>query len=146
MKCLTIKQPWAILVASGVTRYMVRNWRTAHRGLLAIHAGSQLRRAQVELCCEEQMRGFLRRTGHDYPFELPLRALLGTVQVVSCVLVTDENRLEFPEDDPAVYFGLLQPGRWVWTCTDARPLSQPLPMAGRLGIYPIPDIILTLPS
>jgi hypothetical protein len=38
MKAITIMQPWALLLVSGVKKYETRTWRTSHRGLLYVHA------------------------------------------------------------------------------------------------------------
>jgi hypothetical protein len=39
VKALTIRQPWASLIALGVKRIETRSWSTQYRGPLAIHAG-----------------------------------------------------------------------------------------------------------
>lgn len=39
MKALTIRQPWASLIAHGVKTIETRSWSTEYRGPLAIHAG-----------------------------------------------------------------------------------------------------------
>lgn len=39
MKALTIRQPWASLIALGVKHIETRSWSTRYRGPLAIHAG-----------------------------------------------------------------------------------------------------------
>lgn len=39
MKALTIRQPWASLIALGVKTIETRSWSTSYRGPLAIHAG-----------------------------------------------------------------------------------------------------------
>ncbi len=39
MKALTVRQPWASLIAVGVKTIETRSWRTEYRGPLAIHAG-----------------------------------------------------------------------------------------------------------
>lgn len=39
MKALTLRQPWASLVANGVKTIETRSWATKHRGRIAIHAG-----------------------------------------------------------------------------------------------------------
>lgn len=46
MKALTIRQPWAALIAAGVKTIETRSWPTKHRGPLAIHAG----KAKVPFC------------------------------------------------------------------------------------------------
>lgn len=40
MKALTIRQPWASLIALGVKTIETRSWKTDYRGPLAIHAGA----------------------------------------------------------------------------------------------------------
>ena len=39
MKVLTLKQPWATLVAEGIKKYEFRSWKTKYRGDFLIHAG-----------------------------------------------------------------------------------------------------------
>ena len=39
MKVITIKQPWATLIAEGYKEYEFRTWNTKYRGELLIHAG-----------------------------------------------------------------------------------------------------------
>lgn len=42
MKALTIKNPWALLIAAGIKDIENRTWRTKHRGGIYIHAGQSL--------------------------------------------------------------------------------------------------------
>lgn len=39
MKVITLKQPWATLVAEGIKKYEFRSWKINYRGELLIHAG-----------------------------------------------------------------------------------------------------------
>lgn len=39
MKVITVRQPWADLLAMGIKKVEFRSWRTHYRGRLAIHAG-----------------------------------------------------------------------------------------------------------
>lgn len=39
MKTLTLKQPWASLIANGYKKYEFRTWKTNYRGPILIHAG-----------------------------------------------------------------------------------------------------------
>ena len=39
MKALSLRQPWATLVAIGAKQIETRSWSTAYRGTIAIHAG-----------------------------------------------------------------------------------------------------------
>lgn len=49
MRCLTLTQPWATLVAIGAKRIETRSWSTSYRGPLAIHAGKKWTREDREL-------------------------------------------------------------------------------------------------
>lgn len=139
MQCITVKQPWATLLAAGLTQYLVRDWRTSHRGPLAIQAGGKFPRGNVELCCDPEFRAVLRRAGVDYAMELPTRAVVGSVRLADCLYVTRDSLTLFDPEDPAVRFGLIQPGSWAWVCTAHHALSRPVALPGRLGIYPIPN-------
>lgn len=48
MKVLTLKQPWATLVAEGIKKYEFRSWRTKYRGKLLIHAGSGIDKKEMD--------------------------------------------------------------------------------------------------
>lgn len=39
MKVITLKQPWATLVAEGLKKYEFRSWKLNYRGEILIHAG-----------------------------------------------------------------------------------------------------------
>jgi hypothetical protein len=137
MWCLAVKQPWASLAVHGATRYLARGWSTSYRGPLGIHAAAQMSRAQVELCCDPEMRPYLRHCGNDFAMELPRAALIGVVHLVDCVYVTSCGELD--ACDPAVIFGLARPGRWAWHCTNPKVLDRPIPLRGRLGVFHVPD-------
>lgn len=42
MKVLTIKQPFASLIAEGLKEYEFRTWKTKYRGEFLIHAGKSI--------------------------------------------------------------------------------------------------------
>ena len=42
MKAITIKQPFASLIAAGLKEYEFRTWKTNYRGELLIHAGKSI--------------------------------------------------------------------------------------------------------
>jgi hypothetical protein len=88
------------------------------------------------------MRALLRRCGYDYAMELPLGAVIGVVRCVGCVFTDDANQDTFDASDPAVEFGLLRPGKWVWVCVDAAVLPQPVPLRGKLGLFKISSSLL----
>jgi hypothetical protein len=42
VKALTVRQPWASLIACGAKTIETRSWRTSYRGPIAIHAGKTI--------------------------------------------------------------------------------------------------------
>ena len=40
MKCISIRQPWALLVCAGIKTIENRTWQTPFRGTVAIHTGA----------------------------------------------------------------------------------------------------------
>jgi hypothetical protein len=139
MQCITVQQPWASLLVSGATRYLVRDWRTSHRGPLAIQAGSKFPAANAQLCADPAMRDLLHRYGFRTPYELPTRAVIGAVALEQCIPVNDDTRPRFEPADPAVLFGLVHAGAWAWVCASPERYLRPVSMAGRLGLFTVPN-------
>ena len=48
MKVITIKQPFATLIAEGLKRYEFRTWKTKYRGDVFIHAGKSIDKKAME--------------------------------------------------------------------------------------------------
>lgn len=48
MKVLTLKQPWATLVAEGIKKYEFRSWKTNYRGKVLIHAGAGIDKKEMD--------------------------------------------------------------------------------------------------
>lgn len=50
MKALSIRQPWAWLIAHGYKDLENRTWRTGFRGRVLIHAGKTMTRREYDEC------------------------------------------------------------------------------------------------
>jgi hypothetical protein len=118
MKALTVKQPWAWAIVSGYKDVENRSRRTNHRGQLLIHAAKQLDPDGFQLLWE---LGVYRRL----PDELPLGALIGTVDIVDCVANADSP--------------WALPRAWHWGLRRPKQFNTPLPCAGSLGLF-TPDV------
>ncbi len=106
MKALTVRQPWADAIARGLKRIENRTWRTDYRGQLLIHAGLS----------EEDVPGRLRG-------RLALGSIIALVHLDDCLPLE-----ETPDDEHAE-------GPWCWLLSDPIPLVEPVPCAGRLGLW-----------
>ena len=79
MKVITIKQPFASLIAAGIKEYEFRTWKTKYRGEILIHAGQGVdKKAIKKFDC--------------YGLEYPSGAIIAKVNLTDCVTVNDEFR------------------------------------------------------
>ncbi|HUY98590.1 MAG TPA: ASCH domain-containing protein [Verrucomicrobiae bacterium] len=109
MKALTIRQPWASLIAAGIKDVENRSWPTAHRGPLLIHAGMGLDHDALA-----EWRDCL-------PATLPRGRVIARVELVDCVR---NSRSKW-----AI------PGEWHWALADPLPMSRTPRVRGRLGLF-----------
>lgn len=72
MKILSIRQPWAYLIANGGKDIENRTWRTKYRGPFLIHASLALGR---EGCRAHKLR----------PEDLETASIVGMAEIVDCV-------------------------------------------------------------
>lgn len=165
MNALTIRQPWASLIAAGVKTIETRSWSTKYRGPLAIHAGtSKPKRSAVGdwLPCEQFNGSWVlehyARGCHGAPGEIPMPigavvatcTLADVVPIVhvddedcdmDCVVVTESGihldlfRGAIFPMDEQLPFGDFTPGRYAFLLTDITPLPEPQPAKGRQGLW-----------
>ena len=74
MKVLTIKQPWATLIAEGLKEYEFRTWKTNYRGDILIHAWAGIDK--------DAMKRF-----KDLNLEYPTKKILAKVTIIDCILL-----------------------------------------------------------
>jgi hypothetical protein len=133
MKTLSLFQPWAMLVVAGAKRFETRSWRTPHRGLLGIHAARRFPAELRLLCSQQPIRTLLAEAGARDWHDLPLGALVGTVELVDCTRT--EELGEIVAADRAL--GNFEPGRWAWLLRDARRFPGPIPAVGKLRLFEV---------
>lgn len=127
-KAISIWQPWASLIALGHKRYETRNWRSWHRGPIAIHAARKVVAAG-------KLPEFEPHWGIDLDPDLPMGAIVAVANIVECCTVADLADLSEKERALGDYRRL---ARWAWRLDDVVMLPEPVPMVGRQGIYTIP--------
>ena len=122
MKALTIRQPWAELIASGVKRVENRSRRTHYRGPLAIHAG----KSRADLCFADP--------GVVDVEDLTFGAVIATADLVDCVRL---DRELCAHDHPLrwVCDHAYTVGPWCWILDNVQRLAEPMPVAGQLGFF-----------
>lgn len=113
MKALSIKQPWANMIACNSKTIETRTWRTAHRGLLLIVASKSSSKAK-------------RR-----PVEPLGGHAIAVARLVGCRPMT-------PDDEPAAKCACY-PGAYAWFLDDIRRI-RPFPVKGRLKLYEVDEL------
>ncbi len=127
MKALSFHQPWAELILQGRKTIEVRTWFTRYRGPLAMHVAQAL---NEQACAAYALE----------PESLVRGALVGIVEVVDVVPIDEANWQAWQGEHLAIkpYPGPV----FGWRLANPRRLAVPVPMAGRQGLYSVPDQLL----
>lgn len=133
---LTLRQPWASLVALGAKRVETRSWRTSYRGWLAIHSAKTFPTAERLLCEQEPFcTALLQDTTLDptrpLAAQLPRGCVLAVTWLDSCLPM---EIIELP-DEPERSFGDYAPGRYAWYLSRVYRLTPTVPARGALGLW-----------
>lgn len=115
MKCLTVRQPYASLVAAGVKTIETRSWRTAYRGRIAVHAGREWDRGWLQWIDPDGPEGWklealdnIGAYAHEdvygsgayrpWRYGLPRGAVVATAELVDCVPIVGSTEPPTPDD------------------------------------------------
>jgi hypothetical protein len=147
---LTLTQPWATLVAIGAKRIETRSWRTSYRGPLAIHAAKSFPQECKDLVWTKPFyEALIQRdvpAGDDHPYfeqgakrdifpAIPVGVVVAVCRLVDVVptewLVTRSEPISAQERA----LGNYSHGRFGWLLEDIRPLREPIPAKGALGLW-----------
>lgn len=121
MRALSILQPWAELIASGVKKIENRTWQHAHRGPVAIHAG------KGKQCYKEDANVWEQRYEVRMPLvgEVAFGAIVAVAELIACVRLENLGR-DFPE----LVGSRFAEGPWCWILKDARRI-EPIACPGQ---------------
>jgi len=144
MKALTIRQPWASLVACGAKVYETRSWPTKYCGQIAIHAAVKDPQTTWNGLSTKVQRAVLAALLDEYPSlqNMPRGAVIATAELVECWKVISDNQHRvvlsgIRSDRPAVKLlrkpvreilnGDFTPGRYAWEVANLVVLEKPVP-------------------
>ena len=84
MKALSIKQPWASLIALGIKDVENRTWKTNFRGRIYIHASAKYYKHFDQLVNDKQLESM---QDNCFIFSgLIYSAIIGEVDIIDCVI------------------------------------------------------------
>jgi len=136
VRALTVQQPWptAIVHWGKSPENRSRNIAGAYRGPLAIHAGLREDEAAYD---DEMIREALGTYDDSWRLldQLETRgAIIGVVDLVAVHHHSDHG--------PDRCSPWAQQGQWHLMLAKPRPLAEPIPCTGRLGLWtPTPDVL-----
>ena len=124
MKVITIKQPWATLIAKGYKQYEFRTWKTKYRGEILIHAGKGI---------DKEAMDRFKYLNLDYP----LGQIIAKATITDCVYVNDEFAKEMIQKDPIVYKGLINRDNWEGYGFKLENIEEidPIEINGKLSLW-----------
>lgn len=123
MKVITIRQPWASLIANGYKEYEFRSWQTKYRGPLLIHAGQGLDKECVK--------------NIDLNLEYPKSRVIAKVILEDCILVDDKFNDELAKKNKQVYGLSNKVGLYAWKLSHVEKVSDSQIVKGQLGLWNI---------
>ncbi len=126
MKAITIKQPWATLIAEGYKEYEFRNWKTKYRGEILIHAGKGIDKKAMERFQYLNLK-------------YPIGQIIAKAIITDCVKVDDELREELKKKDPIVYKGVINKTSNDWDGYGFKLENieriEPIEISGKLSLW-----------
>ncbi len=118
LRVLSVRQPWAYLIAAGIKGIENRSWSTHYRGPVLIHAGRRWD--------DEPIQRIERRFAITIPYDVPRGGIVGIAALVAVVKESDDQFFQGP-------FGFIM--------RQATQLSF-IPSKGKLGLTePTPAIL-----
>jgi hypothetical protein len=137
MKTLSVKQPWASLICSGIKDIENRTWPTKFRGRVLIHA-SQSKLSPVNVLSLEQKK-IVKDAGLWASCALPeyLGAIIGSVEIVDCV--QNNSSIWAERSGPKSIDYLKQTYNWVLAnpVLFNRPIEN---VKGKLSFWDYPNV------
>ena len=133
MKCLSVQQPWASLICSGIKDVENRSWRVNEApGRILIHAGKTQRKVDdlplfyAVIIDNASINGIMPEID-----DMPLGAIIGWADIVG-----------FEEDSDSIWAGdkADHGSEWKWKIGKAGLFKEPIPYRGKQGLFEVPEI------
>lgn len=124
MKVITIKQPFATLIAEGLKEYEFRTWRTKYRGDILIHAGKGIDK--------EAMKRF-----ECLNLEYPSGCIIAKATITDCITIDTKMRTKLKESNSLVYFSIIKDTKWDGYGFKLENVEkiEPIPINGKLSLW-----------
>ena len=122
MKILTLKQPWATLVAEGYKKYEFRTWKTNYRGEILIHAGKGIDKDGMKRVSKLNL-------------EYPQSKILAKVTIKDCIELTPEKNKDIITENPLIYGNKFERTGYAWELENVEKINSESILQGKLGLW-----------
>lgn len=123
LKVLTLRQPWATLVAEGIKKYEFRSWKTKYRGKILIHAGTGIDK--------DDMKKF---EGMNLKF--PSRRIIAVVEIEDCLELDEQLNKKIIAEKNVAYGNKIRTG-YAWKLKNVKKVDYDKVVNGQLGLWNI---------
>ena len=121
MKVLTLKQPWATLVAEGIKKYEFRSWKTNYRGRILIHAGAGIDKKDMA-----KFKGL--------NLEFPSKRIIAEVEIEDCLILDEKLNKKIINENNIAYGSKYRTG-YAWKLKNAKKVKSNEVINGKLGLW-----------
>lgn len=122
MKVITLKQPWATLVAECYKKYEFRTWKTNYRGEIYIHAGKGIDTDGMKR---------VKKLNLTYPQS----KILVKVTISDCIKITEDIKKEIIKENPLIYGNKIDSFGYACKIDNVIKLNNDEIVLGKLGIW-----------
>lgn len=124
MKVITIKQPFASLIASNIKKYEFRTWKTNYRGKILIHAAKTVD--------NNAMKKF-----EKYNLDYPTGCIIAIASITDCIKVDDNFRKILKSENDLVYSNIIKNKEWNGYGFKLEKISkiEPIKVGGKLSLW-----------
>lgn len=123
MRVLTLREPWASLIAARIKTVETRSWKTNYRGELYIHTG--LGKSEIPKEVESDFEKLVSMPGH----------IIAKCKLTDCIYMDEEYLAEIKKGDIKNYVcGDYEIGRYAWILEDVEYI-EPIKAIGKLGLW-----------
>ncbi len=123
LKVLTLRQPWATLVAEGIKKYEFRSWKTKYRGKVLIHAGTGIDK--------EDMKKY-----KNMNLEFPSRRIIAVVEIEDCLELDEDLNKKIISENNIAYGHKIRNG-YAWKLKNIKKINYDKEVNGQLGLWNI---------
>lgn len=121
MRVITLKQPWASLVAEGLKEYEFRNMKYSYRGKILIHAGKGIDKEAMER---------VKKLNLNYPKS----QIVAEVEIVDCIKI-DKEFNKFINDLKSPVYGSKNRTGYAWKLANVKKINDNTIISGKQGIW-----------